>query len=102
MSVVEALAVGLPVLISNRVNTWREIDADCAGYVEPDNLEGTVRLIKRWVATSPGERETMRANARRCFARRFEISKAVDSLLQILSASRTDSSRGESGPRTAP
>ena len=101
MSVVEALAWGLPVLISNRVNIWREIDMDRAGYVEPDNLEGTVRLIKRWIATSPAERETMRVNARNCFARRFEIGKAVDSLLQILSASRTDSSRGESEARIA-
>ena len=89
MSVVEALAGGLPVLISNRVNIWREIDADRAGYVESDNLEGTVRLIKRWIATSPEERETMRANARQCFARRFEIGKAVDSLLQILGEART-------------
>lgn len=89
MSVVEALAGGLPVLISNRVNIWREIDMDRAGYVEPDNLEGTVRLIKRWIATSPAERETMRANARQCFARRFEIGKAVDSLLQILRETRT-------------
>ena len=89
VSVVEALASGLPVLISNRVNIWREIDTDRAGYVEPDNLEGTVRLIKRWIATSPAERETMQANARQCFARRFEIGKAVDSLLQILSAPRT-------------
>ncbi|HEV2046440.1 MAG TPA: glycosyltransferase [Chthoniobacterales bacterium] len=89
MSVVEALAGGLPVLISNRVNIWREIDADRAGYVEPDNLEGTVRLIKRWIATSREERETMRVNARQCFARRFEIGKAVDSLLQILREART-------------
>ena len=89
MSVVEALAGGLLVLISNRVNIWREIDMDRAGYVEPDNLEGTVRLIKRWIATSPAERETMRANARQCFARRFEIGKAVDSLLQILRETRT-------------
>ena len=89
MSVVEALAGGLPVLISNRVNIWREIDADRAGYVESDNLEGTVRLIKRWITTSPAERETMRANVRQCFARRFEIGKAVDSLLQILGEPRT-------------
>jgi hypothetical protein len=29
-------------------------------------------------------REEMRANARRCFKQRFEINKAVDSLLEIL------------------
>ena len=88
MSVVEALAVGLPVLISERVNIWREIDADRAGYVESDDLPGTTRLIERWMATPPAEREVMRANARRCFARRFEINHAVDSLLRILNGPR--------------
>jgi glycosyltransferase involved in cell wall biosynthesis len=88
MSVVEALAVGLPVLISERVNIWREIDADRAGYVESDDLPGTTRLIERWMATPPAEREVMRANARRCFARCFEINYAMDSLLRILNGPR--------------
>jgi glycosyltransferase involved in cell wall biosynthesis len=88
MSVVEALAAGLPVLISNRINIWREIDDDRAGYVDDDDLAGTQRLIKRWVETDPKEREAMRTNARRCFAERFEIHRAVDSLLQILTESR--------------
>lgn len=84
MSVVESLAIGLPVLISNRVNIWREIEADHAGYVESDDLPGTTRLIERWVHAPPEKREAMRSNARECFARRFEINHAVDSLLQIL------------------
>lgn len=88
IAVVEALASGLPVLISERVNIWREIDADRAGYVESDDLSGTTRLIERWIGTPPAERETMRANARRCFARRFEINRAVDSLLRILAGPR--------------
>ena len=81
---VEALAAGVPVLISNRVNIWREIDADCAGYVESDDLAGTTRLLQRWIETPPAERETTRQNAVRCFQQRFEINRAVDSLLQIL------------------
>jgi glycosyltransferase involved in cell wall biosynthesis len=88
MSVVEALAAGLPVLISGRVNIWREIDEDRAGYVESDDLAGTTRLIERWLATAPTERETMRANARKCFAYRFEINHAVESLLRILAKRR--------------
>lgn len=88
MSVVEALAVGLPVLISERVNIWREIDDDHAGYVESDDLRGTTRLIERWMAAPPAEREMMRANARKCFVRRFEIGHAVESLLRVLKRPR--------------
>jgi glycosyltransferase involved in cell wall biosynthesis len=84
MSVVEAMAGGLPVLISNRVNIWREVEKDGAGYVENDDLAGTTRLIERWINASAPERETMRTNAQRCFASRFEIDHAIDSLLSIL------------------
>ena len=89
ISVVEALAAGVPVLISNRVNIWREIDADRAGYIESDDLEGTSRLLQRWIDTSSAERDAIRRNARRCFEQRFKIDRAVDSLLQILNEPRT-------------
>ena len=84
MAVVEALAVGLPVLISNRINIWREVDQDGAGYVESDDFSGTVRLLNRWIAAPQNVREGMRVNARRCFEQRFEINKAVDALLRVL------------------
>jgi glycosyltransferase involved in cell wall biosynthesis len=89
ISVVEALAAGVAVLISNRVNIWREIDADHAGYVESDNVEGTTRLLQRWIDTPPDQREVIRQSARNCFEQRFEINRAVDSLLQILNEPRT-------------
>src|SRR5256886_6713007 len=53
IAVAEALACGTPVLISNKVNIWREIEADGAGYVENDDLNGTANLLRRWLATSP-------------------------------------------------
>ena len=84
ISVVEALAASVPVLVSNRVNIWREIEADRAGYVESDDLAGTTRLLQNWIGTAPAEREMVRQNARRCFEQRFEVDRAVDSLLRIL------------------
>jgi glycosyltransferase involved in cell wall biosynthesis len=81
IAVVEALACGTPVLISNQINIWREIEADAAGYVENDDLAGTVRLLDRWLATSTEMRRAMEQNATTCFANRFEIERATDSLL---------------------
>lgn len=88
IAVVEALACGTPVLISNKVNIWREIAGGEAGYVENDDLAGTARLIERWLGTAPDVRVAMRENARGCFARHFEINRATDSLLEVLSSRR--------------
>ena len=84
IAVVEALACGIPVLISNQVNIWREIVADGCGYAEDDDLAGTRRLLERWQATPPAQRTQMGADARCSFAQRFEINHAVDSFLHAL------------------
>jgi glycosyltransferase involved in cell wall biosynthesis len=86
IAVVEALACSTPVLISNKVNIWREIVNDGAGFADEDDRDGTTRLLERWIQTPSAERETMRVNARTCFEHRFEINRAVDSLLQVLEA----------------
>lgn len=84
IAVAEALACGTPVLISNKINIWREIEADGAGFVENDDLEGMSRLLTRWLDTREAARTAMRKNARNCFANRFEIERATDSLLAVL------------------
>jgi glycosyltransferase involved in cell wall biosynthesis len=84
IAVAEGLACGTPVLISNKINIWREIEADGAGLVENDDVAGTVNLLKRWIATSDDARATMREHARKCFSNRFEIERATDSLLAVI------------------
>jgi glycosyltransferase involved in cell wall biosynthesis len=86
IAVVEALACSTPVLISNKVNIWREIVNDGAGFADEDDRAGTTRLLERWILTPAAEGEKMRVTARACFERRFEINRAVDSLLQVLEA----------------
>jgi glycosyltransferase involved in cell wall biosynthesis len=86
IALAEALACGLPVLISNKVNIWREIEADGAGLVADDTLAGTRDLLHRWFAMSPEEKEQMSASARGCFDRRFEISMAAASIHGALSS----------------
>jgi glycosyltransferase involved in cell wall biosynthesis len=86
VAIVEALACNLPVLITDKVNIWREIIGDNAGIVGPDTLEGVTRLLQEWLWLSEEERRTMGKNARRCFLTRFEIKNAAEILLQKINA----------------
>ena len=84
LAVAEALACGTPVLISDKVNIWREIVADGAGLVAVDSEAGTVDLLRRWLALSAEERTAMREKSRACFEARFEIHRAASSLLDAI------------------
>ncbi len=82
LAVAEALACGVPVLISDKVNLWREVEADGAGFVAPDTLAGTRQLLERWLALSAAERAAMGRRARACFEQRFQIDRAAAALLE--------------------
>ena len=84
LSVAEALACGVPALISNKVNIWREVQDDGAGFVENDDAAGTERLLRRWFETPESERAAFGVRAAECFKKRFEIERAATSLLNIL------------------
>lgn len=84
IAVVEALAVGTPVLISRQVNIWEEISTARAGLAEPDTLEGTSQLLTRWQSTPPAERERASANAAALFLQRYEIGRVAHSLIETV------------------
>ncbi len=84
IAVAEALGCGLPVLISDRVNIWREVAAAGAGLVAPDNLEGTVRLLTGWLALTVAERRLMGVAARDLFTRRFTVDAMATGLLDVV------------------
>lgn len=84
IAVAEALAAGVPALISNKVNIWREILADGAGMVSEDALAGTCAIVQSYLEMAADEKLAMRQAARDCFNKRFEIRKAAESLHAIL------------------
>jgi glycosyltransferase involved in cell wall biosynthesis len=84
LAVIEALACGVPVLLSNKVNIWREIDEDQAGLVEEDSVTGTARLLSRWFALDAAAQKRMRTAAVHCFRKRFEIGAAAEKLACLL------------------
>ncbi len=87
IAVAEALACEKSVLISNKVNIWREIKADRAGIVDDDTLKGTERLIEKWIAMGEGEKASMGKCAGECFKNHFHIEKAAESLIQVIEGS---------------
>jgi glycosyltransferase involved in cell wall biosynthesis len=82
--VAEALACGVPALISNRINIWREVRDANAGLVASDTLEGTVSQLREWVALGPDGQNRLRENAVPCFENKFEIHAATANLLRTL------------------
>jgi glycosyltransferase involved in cell wall biosynthesis len=84
IAVAEALACGLPVLISNKVNIWREVAQSNGGLVEPDNLAGAVALLSRWLNLPAADKFSMKENAAACFDSHFEIEAARRSLYSAL------------------
>ena len=92
IAVVEALAVGTPVLLSRKVNIWREIVKEQAGIAEEDTVEGTLKTLNQWDALSEDSQRKMGNNARLCFARHFEISQAAKHLLEVLQGQASSAS----------
>jgi glycosyltransferase involved in cell wall biosynthesis len=84
IAVAEALACGLPVLISDKVNTWREINQDGAGFVAPDTTDGTADNVARWLALTLAEQTCMSDAARHCAASRYSVEAMAQSLLTTL------------------
>jgi glycosyltransferase involved in cell wall biosynthesis len=83
--VAEAMALKRPVLISDQVNIFREVQAEDAGLVAPDTLEGTIGLIRRWVGIDPDARSAMGARAADCFRQHFHIEASAARLRAIIS-----------------
>lgn len=84
--VAEALACSTPVLISNKVNIWREIERDSGGLVADDTLEATTKMLEKWNAMGEANRIAMKVTARSCFEKNFEITTAAESLVSAIRA----------------
>ena len=83
IAVAEALACGLPVLLTSRINIAPEIAAAGAGLMEPDTQDGIDRLLERWIALAPGDRTRMGQEALHTFHQRYDMQKNAATILQL-------------------
>jgi glycosyltransferase involved in cell wall biosynthesis len=88
IAVAEALGCGLPVLISDKVNIWREVKEHGAGLVETDSLSGTTELLRQWLALTNIEKGHMASNAKALFLQRFTVDAMATGLVDVVMRKR--------------
>jgi glycosyltransferase involved in cell wall biosynthesis len=84
IAVAEALALSKPVLITNKVNIWRDIDEDKAGIVVNDDFEGVSNGLSQLCAMSSEEHVALSNNARRCFEERYDLGRIAGSMIALM------------------
>ncbi len=85
IAVVEALACGKPVIISNQVNIWREIKDSKAGIIGNDTKEGTEEMLNVWQNLDKKQCKEMGIDARKCFEENFSLTLTSNNLIEKLS-----------------
>jgi len=84
IAIVEAMACGKPVLISDKVNIWREIAAGGGGLIAEDSASGTYNLLKQWHELSRDQKNEMALASKKTFEMRFTVDQAAKTLLNTL------------------
>jgi glycosyltransferase involved in cell wall biosynthesis len=92
IAVVEALASGKPVLLSDQINIAPDIKSDSSGFVEIDTFEGTKKLLETWSSTPQDVKKHMAANALKTFAGRYDMRRNTETILRVFD--RTQSKEG--------
>ncbi|KAA8732059.1 glycosyltransferase [Acinetobacter qingfengensis] len=91
IAVAEALAYGKPVLISNQINIWREIESGGGGIVAEDTVEGATKVIAQWEKMSQVQRNQMSKSARQVYEKNFTIAAAACDLTAALEHAKNNS-----------
>lgn len=90
IAVVEAMACGVPVAISDKVNIWREVEEAGAGLVAPTTVSAVARQIVQLAQAS--DAVEMGARGRRLVEERFawdKIARDLESVYRSLAVKRS-------------
>lgn len=82
--IAESLACGKAVLITDKVNIWREIEKNNVGLITSDTDTGIYNMMEKWLHTSQKKRDIMEICAKETFEQNFSIDITTKRLINIL------------------
>ncbi len=86
------MALSGPVLITDKVNIWREIEADGAGLVVNDDVNAIAAGLREMCSLSAPQRDAIGRKARKCFLDHYDLE---ENALQLLTLRKRLSARPE-------
>lgn len=78
IAVAEALACSKPVLISDQVNIWREIESSGGGIIQQDTLMGAETLFYEWMHLNSAGKKAMSIAAYAAFENNFRMKPVAE------------------------
>lgn len=84
IAVVEAMALARPVLITNKVNIWREIERDIAGIVVNDDIPHFTYGLRKMLMLQKEQRAIIGSNGRKSFLARYDLANNAMHLLKLI------------------
>jgi glycosyltransferase involved in cell wall biosynthesis len=81
--VAESLACKVPVIISDKVNIWREIQSHQAGLICCDSVESTQVALNQWSGFTDADRAEMRDRSLKCFDDCFNYDVIAGKVLEV-------------------
>lgn len=84
IAVAESLACSKPVIITNKVNIWREIESMKGGIVTNDDLNGVTEGLIKWIEMPKAERNDMQENAFRTYKKYFTAEATSKKFVEVI------------------
>jgi glycosyltransferase involved in cell wall biosynthesis len=84
ISVIESMALSVPVLITSKVNIWREVATAGGGIAVLDTVDAVRKGLRSMLDLPSDERLAMARRARSVFLSQFDLSKNAGALLKLI------------------
>ena len=83
IAIVEAMSCQKPVLITDKVNIWREIEADGGGLICKDNETEIYETLKKWLSFDDKQKISIGHNAQQSYKKHFTVTSFAEKLSDI-------------------